>query len=120
MKETIYFKQDKNDRNVYKAEWTEDFDYESPRKDRDNLGTMVFIKNRNGAFGDEQVEDWGQFFLEELQKFPLNGIELDKLTDSQLYERWKDSKAAVLPINLYIHSGETCHEASVRKIYLCR
>lgn len=115
MSETIYFKQDKNDRNVYKAEWTEDFDYESPREDRDNLGTMVFIKNRNGSFGDEQVEDWGQFFLRELQKFPLNGIELDKLTDSQLYERWKDAKAAVLPINLYIHSGETCHEASVRK-----
>lgn len=233
MSETIYFKQNKDIQKIYKAEWQEDFDYESPRKEHDNLGTMVFIKNRNGAFGDEQVEDWGQFFLEELQKneqievagtqrLPLNGIaqnpkfkkyfengefdkelftqgmdsvlsnvkkelgedvcknlsgsfsvdedgvitddyeidfsaaiskrisedcsinaqkildavyntlkenlniypyvsnlnvesELDKLTDSQLYERWKDSKAAVLPINLYIHSGETCHEASVRK-----
>lgn len=233
MAETIYFRQNKNIQKIYKAEWQEDFDYESPRKDRDNLGTMVFIKNRNGFFGDEQVEDWGQFFLEELQKneqievagtqkLSLNGIaqntkfkkyfengefdkelftqdinsvlsnikeelgenvcknlsgvffidedgvitddykidfsaaisertsedcsinaqkildavyntlkenlniypyvsnlnvksELDKLTDSQLYERWKDTKAAVLPINLYIHSGTTCYEASVRK-----
>lgn len=194
---------------------------------------MVFLKDRNGNFGDEQVEDWGEYFLSELQKneqievsgtqkLSLGGIaqnpkfekyfengkfnkdlftqdmnsvlsnikeelgedvckelsgdfsvdengnsedaykidfsaaisertsedcsknglkildkvynslkdnfdiypyvsnlnvesELDKLSESQLYERWKNTKAAVLPINLYIHSGVTCSEASVRK-----
>lgn len=233
MPETIYFRQNKDIQKIYKAEWTEDYDYKSPRKDRDNLGTMVFLKDRNGNFGDEQVEDWGEYFLSELQKneqievsgtqkLSLGGIaqnpkfekyfengkfnkdlftqdmnsvlsnikeelgedvckelsgdfsvdengnsedaykidfsaaisertsedcsknglkildkvynslkdnfdiypyvsnlnvesELDKLSESQLYERWKNTKAAVLPINLYIHSGVTCSEASVRK-----
>lgn len=233
MSETIYFKQDKNDRNIYKVEWTENYDYESPREDRDNLGKMVFIYEHSGRYGDEQVEDWGQFFLEELQKneqievagtqkLLLGGVaqnpkfkkyfengrfdkelftqdmdsvlsnikeelgedickelsggfsvdedgvitddyeidfsaaisertsedcsknalkildkvydtlkenfniysyvsnlnaesELDDLSDSQLYEKWKDTKAAVLPIDLYVHSGATIDEAQVRK-----
>lgn len=41
--------------------------------------------------------------------------ETDELTESQLYDRWAASKLAVLPIDLYIHSGITCHEASARK-----
>lgn len=235
MSETIYFKENKDGNKIYKAEWLDDYDYESPREDRDNLGTMVFIKERSGAYGDEQVEDWKEYFLAELQKdeqievsgnqrfncfsehsnqnpkiekywqnerfdkefftqdmdsllsnikeelgedvcenlsggFSVDedGVmtdvyeidfsaamskrtsedcsvsaqkildavynklheelniypyvssldvksELDSLSESQLFERWKNTKAAVLPINLYIHSGTTCGEATVRK-----
>ena len=41
--------------------------------------------------------------------------DLSVLSESQLYDRWAASKLAVLPIDLYIHSGITCHEASARK-----
>ena len=41
--------------------------------------------------------------------------ELDNLTESQLYDKWAATKLCVIPIDLYEHSGLTCHEASVRK-----
>lgn len=39
----------------------------------------------------------------------------DDMTQSELFEKWKATKVTVLPIDLSIHSGETCHEVSVRK-----
>lgn len=40
---------------------------------------------------------------------------LDDLTESQLYEKWAESKLCVIPIDVYEHSGITCRPASVRK-----
>lgn len=235
--ETLYFKSGKN---FVKAEWNYDDYAESPRTDRDNLGKMVFFKNKNGKFGDEQVDEWREFFIDQLTdsnpmshyegevrfKIPsaeearenpklekyvtgkgeldaklfckdmdealirkkdagnpdlaafswsascsiglesgiatagkisfateefsqygsyiwmldktVNAIDsvlkedfgitresgpidwrleksLDGLTESELYDKWAESKAAVIPIDVYIHSGATCREAPVRK-----
>lgn len=234
--ETLYFKSGKD---YVKAEWNYDDYAESPRTDRDNLGKLVFFKNKNGKFGDEQVDEWREFFIDQLTdsnpvsryegevrfKIPsaeeamgnpklekyvtgegrfdkelfsqdmdaaldnaesslegfsatnTGGITLDDdqltlsdeyridfdteefsqdgnyswmldktveaiysvlkedfgitrescsmdwrlensledLTESELYDKWAESKAAVVPIDLYIHSGATCREAPVRK-----
>lgn len=238
--ETLCFKSGKD---YVKAEWGYDDYAESPRTDRDNLGKMVFIKNRNGRFGDEQIDNWREFFIDQItdiangnppvnhyegevkfripsaeearenpklekyvtsagrfdkelfsqdmdaaldraesglkgfraiitggitldddqlalsdeyridfdtEEFPEHGTyywmlgkiadaidsvlkedfgitresysmnwrlenSLDDLTESELYDKWAESKAAVIPIDLYIHSGETCREAPVRK-----
>lgn len=134
--ETLYFKSGKD---YVKAEWNYDDYAESPRTDRDNLGKMVFFKNKNGKFGDEQVSEWREFFIDQLtDSNPMSHYEgvlkedfgitrescsmdwrlessLDGLTESELYDKWVESKAAVIPIDVYIHSGTTCHEAPVRK-----
>ena len=41
--------------------------------------------------------------------------DLDDLTESQLYDKWAETKLCVIPINIFEHSGMTCHEASLRK-----
>ncbi len=41
--------------------------------------------------------------------------ELDDLTESHLYDKWAATKFCVIPINLYEHSGVTCHPAVLRK-----
>ena len=41
--------------------------------------------------------------------------DLDDLTESQLYDKWVETKLCVIPINIFEHSGMTCHEASLRK-----
>lgn len=236
--ETLYFKSGKN---FVKAEWNYDDYAESPRTDRDNLGKLVFLKNKNGKFGDEQVDEWREFFIDQLtdsnpvsryegavrfkipsaeearenpklekyvtgkgeldaklfckdmdealirkkdagnpdlaafswsascsiglesgiatagkisfatEEFPqygsyswmldktvdaidsvlkedfgitrencsmdwrLENSLLEDLTEPELYDKWAESKAAVIPIDVYIHSGATCHEAPVRK-----
>lgn len=110
MSETMYFK----DGNTYwKAVWDDDLWPESPRVDRDNLGTMVFIKDRNYKLGDEQVSDFSEFFKSQIDEELKN--ELSDLTESQLYDKWAETKAAVVPIDVYEHSEITCHAASVRK-----
>jgi len=236
MSETMYFK----DGDTYwKAVWEEEQFPESPRKDRDNLGTMVFEKNRGYDLGDEQVSDFSEFFksqidenslpsyaegtvafslptiekamenpalkdefiagnteigfhfdvdlfnqrmdyiLEEVKQSLEDGVceditggiplddngnlgdryfiefttkpkidgdayndftliknaiqekmeefgirilsdyelknELSDLTESQLYDKWAETKAAVVPIDVYEHSEITCRAASLRK-----
>lgn len=41
--------------------------------------------------------------------------DLDDLTESQLYDKWAETKLSVIPINIFEHSGMTCHESSLRK-----
>lgn len=41
--------------------------------------------------------------------------ELDDLTESQLYDKWAETKLCVIPINIFEHSGISCCEASLRK-----
>lgn len=41
--------------------------------------------------------------------------DLDDLTESQLFDKWAETKLCVIPINIFEHSGITCHEASLRK-----
>ncbi|MBO4858717.1 MAG: hypothetical protein J5527_09395 [Treponema sp.] len=41
--------------------------------------------------------------------------ELEGFSESQLYDKWAETKFCVIPINIYEHSGITCHEASLRK-----
>ena len=41
--------------------------------------------------------------------------ELEEFTESQLYDKWSETKLCVIPINVFEHSGVTCHEASLRK-----
>lgn len=40
---------------------------------------------------------------------------LDDLTESQLFDKWAQTKLCVIPINFFEHSGITVHEAAVRK-----
>lgn len=64
--ETLYFKSGKN---YVKAEWEYDNYPENPQQDRENIGKMVFFKNRNGDFGDEQVDNWREFFINQLTDY---------------------------------------------------
>ena len=41
--------------------------------------------------------------------------ELEDFTESQLYDKWAETKLCVIPINVSEHSGITCYEASLRK-----
>lgn len=41
--------------------------------------------------------------------------DFDHLTESQLYDKWAETKLCVIPINLFEHSGMTCYEAFLRK-----
>ncbi len=41
--------------------------------------------------------------------------DLDDLTESQLYDKWAETKLCVIPINVHEYSGITCYEASLRK-----
>lgn len=65
MEEKIVFK-DKKSGEVYRAEWLQDVGPQNPRRDRDNLGTMVFADFRHYSLGDKQVSDFREFFIEQL------------------------------------------------------
>lgn len=72
MSETIYF----NDKGeTFKARWLEEDYPDNPRDEnvRTNLGTMVFAKNSKYDLGDEQVDDFSEFFKEQLDEkdFPV-------------------------------------------------
>lgn len=60
-----------------------------------------------GDFGLKKSTDYN------IETNPEN--DLDGLTESQLYDRWAATKAAVLPIGLVDHSGLSCYEADVWK-----
>lgn len=68
MAETIYFEQNGD---YWKAEWDYDRFADNPRDTRvqDNLGTMVFLKqNGYGMLGDKVVDDYQQYFIDELME----------------------------------------------------
>lgn len=67
MEEKIVFK-DKKSGEVYRAEWLRDDDPQNPRKDWDNLGTMVFADHRKYSLGDKQVSDFREFFIGQLNE----------------------------------------------------
>lgn len=67
MEEKIVFK-DKKSGEVYRAEWLDDDSSINPRKDWDNLGTMVFADHRRYALGDKQVSDFREFFIKQLNE----------------------------------------------------
>lgn len=67
MEEKIVFK-DKKSGEVYKAEWLQDDSPQNPRRDWDNLGTMVFADHRNYSLGDKQVSDFREFFIGQLNE----------------------------------------------------
>lgn len=67
MEETLFFKKDNN---VYKAIFGDDSYPDNPRKTVDNLGVMVFPKNRTERYtlGDEQPQSFWDFFKEQLDE----------------------------------------------------
>lgn len=67
MSATIYF----NDKGTnYKAEWVDENYPENPRNEnvQTNLGTMVFAENGRYDLGDEQVDDFSDFFKTQLSE----------------------------------------------------
>ena len=118
MTETIYF----NDKGTnYKAEWLEENYPENPRDEnvQTNLGTMVFANYSKYNLGDKQVDYFDNFFKEQLSEkdFSSEKInQLEELHEKELYQKWTETKACVIPLSLYEHSGLTVH-ASNEKYY---
>lgn len=66
----IIFHKDE-DGNLHRTYLSYDDNAENPRSLNDNLGTMVFLEpreHRSFGFGDRQITDYSDFFIEELEK----------------------------------------------------
>lgn len=97
-----------------------------PISDNGKLGDKYFIdfttksKVEGDAYNDFSLvknairEKMNEFGIRILADYEFKN-ELSDLTESQLYDKWAATKAAVVPIDVYEHSEITCRVADVRK-----
>ena len=96
----------------YRIEIAQDFDPLNPRKDYDNLGTMVCFHNRYDL-GDKHGYETSNVFAH-----VLSGLYPDEITayleDDEIEKCWNavHEKNIVLPLYLYDHSGITMRTTS--------
>lgn len=96
IEETLYFK---DGDKIVKAEYGYDDDPISPREYRDNLGTMVFKDMKNYRLGDEQVNDWDEFFMSEhniYDKLPVeNHVSINFSKNEKFFEKFVAGNAEI-------------------------
>ena len=97
----------------------EELDGGIPLRSDESLGNQYII-NFKTPYGKTDYSEIKKAIEEELSNygFKINSInseeinQLEELSEKELYQKWKKTKACVIPLSLYEHSGLTVHASS--------
>lgn len=71
---------------------------------------------------EEKWQMLKQALAENLNEYKLDwnydinkGSNLERMSETELFDKWAETKLCVIPIDIYEHSSMTCHEASLTK-----
>ena len=106
--ETLYFKE--QDETVHKITCEYVDHQEDPRKYA-SIGYMVFKERRNESLGDEQVKNYGDFFINNLPGEDKE--QYQSMTENQLFNLWEKEQLIVIPLNIIDHGRIAIHEGSL-------
>ena len=101
---TWHFKE--KDGTIHKLTCDYEMYPDNPRKFGSQLGYMVFKDRNNYSLGDQQVEDYKDFFLSNLPDGDREKCE--QMSERQLFELWEKEQFLVLPLNFNQYSSSMC------------
>lgn len=79
-----------------------------PWEEFDHLGSLVINTNCCSGYnlGDEKTGSWSEYFYNDTPD--LTGEDYERMSEKELYEKWKESKMAVIPVSFFDYGSNGC------------